>query len=403
MKKIVFIILSIIASNTLVSAQAEWMQKASMYNVGRYAAISLTINGSAYVGLGQTYDGKKVYDFWEYNALKNKWIKHSDYPGKGSYAATAFTINGKGYVCMGGDNSNACQSDLWEYTPETDKWTQKASFPGRARYGASCFVVGDSVFVGTGSYGSGVDYLYDMWMYVPGTDTWSQKSDFPGYNRSHATAFTIGRSGYLGTGLQINYAATSDMWKYNVTGDTWTRIADVPGLPVTGVVSFVLNNKAYLGTGYDFINNHNDFYEYDTVSDKWNLLNLPADVEGRRGAFGFSIDNVGYLAAGLTDNGLLPDLWAFTPAAPITGTGKNSKIQSIKIYPNPLATVLNIESLMYGTESTISILTINGQELITLKSKNASEKIDISHLPRGVYQVRIFNGKDSVTSKIVKE
>jgi N-acetylneuraminic acid mutarotase len=403
MKKIITILTSVLFLNAFVTAQNEWIQKACMYNVGRYAGCSFIINGSAYVGLGQTYDGKKVYDFWEYNALNNKWIKRSDYPGKGSYSATAFAVNGKGYVCLGADNSNTCQSDLWEYSPETDKWSQKASFPGRARYGASCFVIGDSVFIGTGSYGSGIDYLYDMWMYVPSTDTWEQKSDFQGYNRSHATAFAIGRSGYLGTGLQINYAATSDMWKYNVSNDSWTRIADIPGLPIMAVVSFVINNKGYIGTGYDFIRNHNEFYEYDSTSDVWSLISLPAEFEARRGSLAFSIDNIGYLATGLTNNGLLPDLWAFTPANPITGKTFDSDPKSLQIYPNPVTNTVNIESLKAGSENKISILNLYGQELIKLKSKNKSERINISCLPDGVYFIRTVNGNNIKIIKIIKE
>ncbi len=391
MKKLLLLIISIIVLNAFVIAQNSWTQMSCMYDYGRYEAISFTINGKAYVGLGQIPDGTKVYDFWEYDPSANTWTKKADYPGGGGYAATAFAINGKGYVCLGANNSGTCKNDLWEYSPGTNTWLQKANFPGAARYGATCFVIGDTAFVGTGSYGSSSNYMFDMWMYVPSSNSWSQKADFPGNKRSCATAFTIGNFGYLGTGLSGSLTATSDIWKYDKSNNSWTSIPNLPGLPRAAIISFVINNKAYLGTGNNFIsssiNNYNDFYAYDPLTNSWgSLISAPNDVRTRRYATGFSINNIGYLGTGYTDNGLLPDLWAFNPNSSSGIIEKNSIID-FKLYPNPATDNITIENTQ---KAVVEISNIEGQ---IIKNTNTNEKhttIDISAFPSGVYFVKVI-------------
>ncbi len=289
----------------------SWIEMSPMNNYGRYVCASFTINNKAYVGLGQIYNGQKIYDFWEYDPLSNNWTKKADYPGKGSYATTAFSINGKGYICLGADNDVKCQNDLWEYDPVTNIWVKRADFPGLSRYGAVSFVIGNSGFVGTGSYNDPSDYLFDLWMYTPSTDTWIKKSNFPGGNRNHAVAFSIFGFGYLGTGAYTTYTGTNDFWKYNPVLDVWTRIADIPGPERSAATGFVINGKAYVGTGCAACpDNSNDFYEYNPITNTWSQSITADQVPKRRYATSFSIGEIAYMGLGYSDNGLLRDLWS---------------------------------------------------------------------------------------------
>lgn len=316
MKRNVLTLYCIIVINLYVNAQNSWKQMKSM-DTERYTAISFTISGKAYVGLGQMNNGSKVSDFWQYDPVTDIWTKKTDYPGIGSYAATAFAINGKGYVCLGQSNSGINGNDLWEYSPVTNSWKRMADFPGMARYGASAFVIGDTAFVGTGSYGNPNDYLYDMWMYVPSVNTWSKIANFPGLNRAHATAFSIGGYGYLGTGLSFKSTPTKDMWRYNKSNDSWSPIADFPGKARYGVISGVVGNKAYVGIGSDFATDFNDLYEYDPVKNNWgSQITSQAAFVVRCVPVTFTINDIIYIGTGIAtkNRSILSDLWAYIPA-----------------------------------------------------------------------------------------
>jgi N-acetylneuraminic acid mutarotase len=142
-------------------ANAQWVEKASMYNYGRVSAVGCSLNDKGYVGLGQIYKSLYIDDFWEYNPVSDLWSRKADYPGGGRNGATAYAANGKIYVFFGIDNQLVCHNDVWEYNPATDKWLQKADFPGQGRLNARGFVFGDStIFIGTGSYQSTYNYLF---------------------------------------------------------------------------------------------------------------------------------------------------------------------------------------------------------------------------------------------------
>jgi hypothetical protein len=71
------------------------------------------------------------------------------------------------------------------------------------------------------------------------------------------------------------------------------------------------------------------------------------------------------------------------------------------IYPNPANDRLIIETQQTG-EITLSIFNINGQELIKQQVRDNKTIVDISHLSRGVYFVKLVND-DVIIRKIIKE
>jgi N-acetylneuraminic acid mutarotase len=390
-----------------------WVEKTNMPTAGRMSAISFTINGKAYVGLGRLTDGYTLNDLWEYvpasdSASKNDfrnhgsdtWIRKSDYTGIGLYASTSFSINGKGYVCLGGDNYGNGQSDLWEYNPILDSWTQKANFPGMPRYGASCFVIGDTAFIGTGSYNNPDDYLTDFWMYIPATDTWVQINDFPGGHRCHATAFSIGEYGYVGTGLADMYTATKDIWRYNKQNNLWMEVQVFPDSRM-GTVSFVLNGKGYIGTGYDFANKLNDFYEYNPVTNWWTLLQMTGELPIRHAAVSFVLDNNFYVATGEADTpNTLNDLWTSNY---ITGNDDYKENNDIILFPNPSENELNVQVSGGLGITRLIIRDLGGQELLTQTITDNKAILDISNFTKGIYFVELSNKEFLKVRKIIKE
>jgi N-acetylneuraminic acid mutarotase len=249
MRKVYITFLIIIAFADIGLTQV-WLQKASICDYGRYGAIGCACNGKGYIGMGAIEDGTYLNDFWEYDTASNHWTKKADFPGGGRFAAVAYPVQGMIYVFFGFDNSHSSTDDVWAFNPVTNIWTQKSVFPGHPRFCARGFVISDSlVYLGTGTYNSSYDYLYDFWMYNPVDNTWTSKSDFPGNKRMGAVSFEINGTGYLGCGLYDPYTPENDFWKYDPSTDAWSEIPSLPAAPRCNQVGFVLNNEGYVGTG----------------------------------------------------------------------------------------------------------------------------------------------------------
>jgi hypothetical protein len=99
---------------------------------------------------------------------------------------------------------------------------------------------------------------------------------------------------------------------------TWIQKASFPGLPRANAATFSINNIGYVVSG---ISENGtllaDMYAYDPTADSWTQkASLPAP--GRQDAFGMTIGNKGYLIGGWdTTYGLsfLPDVWEYDPVA----------------------------------------------------------------------------------------
>ncbi|PQB08977.1 hypothetical protein BST83_01090 [Polaribacter filamentus] len=70
--------------------------------------------------------------------------------------------------------------------------------------------------------------------------------------------------------------------------------------------------------------------------------------------------------------------------------------ESFSIYPNPVSTILTIES--FETLDSIKIINALGMEVL----KTTNTALNISHLPTGLYFVKISAGNKSAVKKIIK-
>ena len=85
----------------------------------------------------------------------------------------------------------------------------------------------------------------------------------------------------------------------------------------------------------------------------------------------------------------------------IVGDNELTKvITKVKIYPNPASTHITIES---SPSSQLSILNLNGQELMKQTSTEPKTVIEISSLPNGVYFVRVTGDKAVNVGMFVKQ
>ena len=77
---------------------------------------------------------------------------------------------------------------------------------------------------------------------------------------------------------------------------------------------------------------------------------------------------------------------------------------NFSVSPNPVQSVLNITSLN-ATIEYVSITNISGQEILSRKftPNNKTESIDISHLTKGIYFAKVFDGTFFQNIKVVLE
>ena len=85
---------------------------------------------------------------------------------------------------------------------------------------------------------------------------------------------------------------------------------------------------------------------------------------------------------------------------PVGVKEKSFEPNSIKIYPNPSYDKINIES---SAEGHLSILNLNGQELMNKPISKKSTQIDITNLPAGIYFIRVTYEKTVQVGKFLKE
>jgi len=84
------------------------------------------------------------------------------------------------------------------------------------------------------------------------------------------------------------------------------------------------------------------------------------------------------------------------------GDGINPVVSgnSVVVYPNPTRGELRVESGELRVER-VEVLDVFGKKLSTLNSQ-LSTKMDISHLPAGIYFLRIQTGEGTFVQKVVK-
>lgn len=201
--------------------------------------------------------------------ILNAWLQKSNIPnpknnlGNGYYGAISFSVNGHGYVGLGYGGSQYNSADMWRYDQKTNSWTQVASFPGASRMLASTFVIGDKAYVGGGISSSG-EYK-DFWMYSPLSDSWSRIADFP-YGFSNGVGLSSDDNGYITT-----RAPDANFWKYDPELNEWTQMSRLPGKSseIRRVDSgFELNGKLYIYVSGTTTGNH-ELHEYNPSTNTW--------------------------------------------------------------------------------------------------------------------------------------
>lgn len=152
----------------------SWAEIISYPGQKREEATAFVIDGKAYMCAGRN-NGVTDIDFWQFNAEAKTWTSLTpdddvDYYSNFTsavhrYGAVSFSLNGFGYVGLGITSSGVADNSVWRYDPSTGEWESMVAFEGSARSQAVSFVLDSRIFVGTGQSGS--SRYDDIWEFRP--------------------------------------------------------------------------------------------------------------------------------------------------------------------------------------------------------------------------------------------
>lgn len=192
-----------------------WFQRKNFPRPGGIMnGIGFSIGTKGYVGLGSSdfTSFEVVYgnqnDFYEYDPIYNKWTQLDNFPGAPRQGAISFSMNGKGYVGMGWEG----YKDFWEYNPSTDTWTRLPDFPGSDSYSAYGFGANDYCYIG-------ISDPNEFYRYNTLTKVWEVLPYIPGADREGVFSFYSNNKIYFGGGTGSVGGLVklmSDLWEYNI-------------------------------------------------------------------------------------------------------------------------------------------------------------------------------------------
>jgi N-acetylneuraminic acid mutarotase len=277
--------------------------------------------------LGFNAKDKALSDLWRYNPSDKTWKQRADFPGEARYAAVSFSVGGKAYVGTGYDGKLA-YNDFWEYDPRTNVWTKvTAEFPGVVRYYAVGEAIGNKGYVGTGyDGGSGLKDFYSFTPgNTPGSGTWAPISSYEGSKRSGANVFVIDNYMYL-LGGTANDGYPTDMQRYDPSRDAWDKVLDLRNTDLTAdddkydniprayACTFVIGGKGYVTLGQKSMA-LSSVYEYNPATNIW-LERTSFSRSTRSYAVSFNLNNRGFVMTGRSGSSTrFDDFFEFNPSS----------------------------------------------------------------------------------------
>jgi N-acetylneuraminic acid mutarotase len=327
--------------NVPYTQNGNWVYRGDFNGAARSEAIVFVIGPYAYVGTGIDNTFTRYNDLWQLgaNGSNLSWFQVATARNMTPRnSAVAFSVGGQGYVGSGTTGTVAL-NDFWHYDPEANTWNAIASLEDSANGPAPRF---DAVAFGIESAGKGyvgtgnnfTESLKDFWQYDPVKDVWTPRVSYDGTKRSEAIAFVYNNKAYLVTGLGTGGVAVNDFWMFDPSqpdSTTWTQLRHITnfspdafddayttiarwngvGFVMLGVKSDGGGDKAYITTGANG-SLYTWTWEYDFASDLW-TEKTPFERAARQGAVGFSVQNRGFVALGISGSANFEDLNEWFP------------------------------------------------------------------------------------------
>lgn len=268
--------------------------------------------------------------------LTDPWLRVANLPFWFIRDPGSFVINDQAYLLVNDRKTGSSPYYIAAFHPKDFSWTSR---PIPAEIDVSRSVVldnGKNAYVCTGGTNNA------LWEYAPGTNTWKRKADFPGPIRWGAASFAIGNKLYIGLGVipdvwSMKYL--EDFYEYNTDTDKWRKISSIPEPQRRSESStFVVNGQGYVLGGVNE-SSENACWRYNPSLDTWSrVANFPGGTVSLSKAFGFN--GKGYvLHPDYYENYVVSFCWEYNPLNNSWTKGHN--IDHLNFAEGPFAFIQN--------------------------------------------------------------
>jgi hypothetical protein len=208
--------------------------------------------------------------------------------------------------------------------------------------------------------------------------------------------------GGIGNDANGSYAGHTKVFEWS--NDNWVQMGqDIDGEAEKGEeghsVSLSANGNR-LVTGAPSHNDSGQARIFEWNNGSWEqIADIPAEDEIGICGSSVSLSADGSRAA-ISDPGFffLTGMVRIFSLSPVSTYEPDSKLANPLIYPNPAQ-----DKLFFSLEYLKAIQVVNAQGRVMLYEENPKSPIDLSHLPSGMYIVKMKGEKGEVSKKIIKE
>ncbi|WP_340111274.1 T9SS type A sorting domain-containing protein [Maribellus mangrovi] len=235
------------------------------------------------------------------------------------------------------------------------------------------------------TYRNRIDYggsLPDMSLMKYDGEAWSS---FPGPSCYYAKV-VFDNSDHLYIQGYI-YKSTNELFKWNLEDNSWTEYLSLN--ETFSLQAIDGQNKIWFTIGSKGIAHFNGMdWTYYTTSNS----SLPSNNVNQ---IAIDADGTKWIA---TENGL-----ASLKLAAAVSSELSTEQKSFSFYPNPAHDFISLKIPSDFQSSTVDIINLNGQVLLTFNINNKLNRLDVSKIPAGVYLLRIQWQDNQSLKKFVKQ
>ncbi len=357
-------------------------------------------NGSTWVQKGNDIDGEAAGD----NSGNSVCMPDSNTLAVGAYLndgnglssghARIYTWNGSTWVQKGSDIDGEASGDRSGRVvsmPDANTIAVSSTYNDDAGSRAGhvrVFTWNGSTWVqkGVDIDGEAADDKFGYSVSMPDANTicaGAINNDGSGSNAGHVRVFTWGGSSWIQKGIDINGEAADDQFGYSV--------------------SMFDANTMVVGAPYNTNNiNLGRVKVYNWNGSTWVQKGTNIDGSSAGGWFGYSVSmpDANTIGVGAPWNGVDAGVARVYDLSSINSLKENSTLFNVQVYPNPVSTILNIQS-RENILHTVILMDISGRIVYQAKIKNTDQHvINVSNFKNGLYTIKLLSDSSEMSQLI---
>lgn len=263
-------------------------------------------------------------------------------------------------------------------------------------------------------------------------------NDGSGSNAGHVRVFTWGGSSWIQKGIDINGEAADDQFGYSVSmpdantiaaganwndgngsnaghvrvytwnGSAWVQKGvDLDGEAVDDEFGYSVSmfdaNTMVVGAPYNTNNiNLGRVKVYNWNGSTWVQKGTNIDGSSAGGWFGYSVSmpDANTIGVGAPWNGVDAGVARVYDLSSINSLKENNTLFNVQVYPNPVSTILNIQS-RENILHTVILMDISGRIVYQAKIKNTDQHvINVSNFKNGLYTIKLLSDSSEMSQLI---